>query len=81
MSTDVHRLVSCLARLYNERNPYSGDGKSRSCYLKTDIRALRGPHMAFPGLSMLDSGYGNGRNPGRDGGNIGERTYDQFAIM
>jgi hypothetical protein len=33
--------------------------------------------MAFLGLSMLDSTHGHGRKPGRDGGNIRERTYDQ----
>ena len=34
-------------------------------------------HMAFPGLSMVDSPYGHGRDPGRDGGINRERTYDQ----
>jgi hypothetical protein len=33
--------------------------------------------MAFRGLSMLDSGHGHGRKPGRGGGIIRERTYDQ----
>jgi hypothetical protein len=33
--------------------------------------------MAFPGLSMLDSRYGHGRDPGRNGGIKRERTYDQ----
>jgi hypothetical protein len=36
-----------------------------------------GPHMAFPGLSMVDSPYGHGRDPGRDGGINTERTYDK----
>jgi hypothetical protein len=38
---------------------------------------LRGPHMAFPGLSMLDSLHGDGPDPGRDGSIDRERTYDQ----